>query len=79
MSDHELVSIEANKDEKTIEMEMFIPASNATGKYVIDGKVAVLVLDPYDPAAYRLVILDSDWLTQVILISDWLISCCLQN
>ena len=70
-------------------MEMFIPASNATGKYVIDGKVAVLVLDPYDPAAYRLVILDSDWLTQVILISDWLtqvilisdwlISCCLQN
>jgi len=53
LSDHELVSIEANKDEKTIEMEMFIPASNATGKYVIDGKVAVLVLDPYDPAAYR--------------------------
>lgn len=34
-------------------MEMFIPNSVATGKYVIEGKVAVLVLDPYDPADYK--------------------------
>merc|ERR1711976_158076 len=36
----------------TIEMSMFIPASKSVGKYVIEGKVAVLELEAYDPAAY---------------------------
>ena len=32
---------------------MFIPASVATGKYVISGKVAILELDALPPAPYR--------------------------
>merc|ERR1712170_316745 len=41
-----------DKDSRTIEMSMFIPASKSVGKYVIEGKVAVLELEAYDPAAY---------------------------
>ena len=33
-------------------MKMFLPSSTAVGKYVISGKVAVLQLEPYDPADY---------------------------
>merc|ERR1711902_294177 len=37
----------------TIEMSMFIPASKSVGKYVIEGKVAVLELEAYDPSPYE--------------------------
>merc|ERR1711902_291512 len=36
----------------TIEMSMFIPASKSVGKYVIEGKVAVLELEAEAPAEY---------------------------
>merc|ERR1711862_764939 len=52
LSEHELLYIKADKDARTIEMSMFIPASKSVGKYVIEGKVAVLELEAYDPAAY---------------------------
>ena len=52
LSNHELLSINADKNAKTIEMTMFIPASTSVGKYVIEGKVAVLELEPYAPADY---------------------------
>ena len=52
LSTHELLDINADKDAKTIEMKMFIPASTSVGKYVIEGKVAVLELEPYAPADY---------------------------
>merc|ERR1712170_108258 len=52
LSEHELLYIKADKDSRTIEMSMFIPASKSVGKYVIEGKVAVLELEAYDPAAY---------------------------
>ena len=34
-------------------MKMFIPASKSVGKYVMEGKVAVLQLDRYAPADYE--------------------------
>jgi len=52
LSEHELIYINADKAAKTIAMKMFLPASTAVGKYVISGKVAVLQLEPYDPADY---------------------------
>jgi len=52
LSTHELLYINADKEAKTIEMSMFIPASRSVGKYVIEGKVAVLELEAYDPADY---------------------------
>jgi len=52
LSEHELIYIEADKEAKTIGTKMFLPASKAVGKYVIDGKVAVLELEPEAPAAY---------------------------
>merc|ERR1712184_211115 len=52
LSEHELLYIKADKDARTIEMSMFIPASKSVGKYVIEGKVAVLELEAYDPTAY---------------------------
>ena len=52
LSEHELIYINADKAAKTIAMKMFLPSSTAVGKYVISGKVAVLQLEPYDPADY---------------------------
>jgi len=52
LSEHELIYIQANKEAKTIAMKMFLPESKAVGKYVIEGKVAVLQLEPEAPAAY---------------------------
>jgi len=52
LSKHELIYIEADKEAKTIATKMFLPTSKAVGKYVIEGRVAVLQLEPYDPAAY---------------------------
>merc|ERR1712018_182705 len=52
LSEHELIYINADKAAKTIAMKMFLPSSIAVGKYVIEGKVAVLELEPYDPAPY---------------------------
>ena len=52
MSEHELLYIKADKDARTIEMSMFIPASKSVGKYVIEGKVAVLELEAEAPAEY---------------------------
>merc|ERR1712179_582833 len=51
-TEHELLYIRADRSSRTIEMSMFIPASKTVGKYVIEGKVAVLELEAYDPAAY---------------------------
>merc|ERR1712012_466025 len=50
---HELLDINADKEAKTIEMSMFIPYSKSIGKYVIEGKVAVLELEAYDPSPYE--------------------------
>jgi len=52
LSEHDLLYIRADRSSRTIEMSMFIPASKSVGKYVIEGKVAVLELEAYDPAAY---------------------------
>lgn len=52
MSEHELLFINADKAARTIEMSMFIPRSKSVGKYVIEGKVAVLELEAYAPSAY---------------------------
>merc|ERR1712197_85416 len=52
LSEHELIYIKDNKEAKTIAMKMFLPESKAVGKYVIQGKVAVLQLEAEDPAAY---------------------------
>jgi len=52
LSEHELIYINADKTAKTIAMKMFLPASTAIGKYVIEGKVAVLELEAEAPAAY---------------------------
>jgi len=52
LSEHDLIYINADKAAKTIAMKMFLPDSTAVGKYVIEGKVAVLELEPYDPAPY---------------------------
>ena len=52
MSEHELRYIKADRDNRTIEMSMFIPASKSVGKYVIEGKVAVLELEAEAPAEY---------------------------
>ena len=52
LSQHELIYIQADKEAKTIATKMFLPNSKAVGKYVIEGKVAVLELEPADPAAY---------------------------
>merc|ERR1712227_921853 len=52
LAQHELVDINADKEERTIEMSMFIPYSKSVGQYVIEGKVAVLQLEAYDPSPY---------------------------
>merc|ERR1712213_148920 len=52
LSEHELLFINADKAARTIEMSMFIPRSKSVGKYVIEGKVAVLELEAYAPSAY---------------------------
>jgi len=52
LSEHELIYIKADKAAKTIAMKMFLPSSIAVGKYVIEGKVAVLQLDAQAPADY---------------------------
>ena len=52
LSEHELIYINADKTAKTIAMKMYLPASTAIGKYVIEGKVAVLELEAEAPAAY---------------------------
>lgn len=52
MSEHELRYIKADRDNRTIEMSMFIPASKSVGKYVIEGKVAVLELEAEAPSEY---------------------------
>jgi len=52
LSEHELLFINADKADRTIEMSMFIPRSKSVGKYVIEGKVAVLELEAYAPSAY---------------------------
>merc|ERR1712241_1058252 len=52
LSEHELIYINADKAAKTIAMKMFLPSSNAVGKYVIEGKVAVLELEAEAPADY---------------------------
>merc|ERR1711992_299595 len=51
LSEHELIYINADKTAKTIAMKMYLPASTAIGKYVIEGKVAVLELEAEAPAA----------------------------
>merc|ERR1712029_1033624 len=48
----ELIDINADKEARTIEMSMFIPYSKSVGQYVIEGKVAVLQLEAYDPSPY---------------------------
>merc|ERR1711973_505926 len=53
LSNHQLLDISADKEARTIEMKMFIPASKSVGKYVMEGKVAVLQLDRYAPADYE--------------------------
>merc|ERR1711963_1060039 len=53
LSNHQLLDIGADKEARTIEMKMFIPASKSVGKYVMEGKVAVLQLDRYAPADYE--------------------------
>merc|ERR1712173_131416 len=52
LSEHELLFINADKAARTIEMSMSIPRSKSVGKYVIEGKVAVLELEAYAPSAY---------------------------
>jgi len=52
LSEHELRYIKADRDNRTIEMSMFIPASKSVGKYVIEGKVAVLELEAEAPSEY---------------------------
>jgi len=53
LSEHDLIYIKADKAKKTIAMKIFVPASVAEGLYVIQGKVAVLDLEPLPPASYR--------------------------
>jgi len=52
LAQHELIDINADKEARTIEMSMFIPYSKSVGQYVIEGKVAVLQLEAYDPSPY---------------------------
>merc|ERR1712198_184384 len=53
LSNHQLLDMSADKEARTIEMKMFIPASKSVGKYVMEGKVAALQLDRYAPADYE--------------------------
>lgn len=53
LSNHNINSIKANKEAKTLAMEIFVPRATATGKYHMQGVLGPLELDDtLDPEEY---------------------------